>query len=328
MVEPRTAPDLVPGVAGDHRLEVGVERRARRQRAIHPGVAQHLAAHRKAGVEEGAPRLGDAVVGPAEQEGLDGCGERGGRLQAGQMRGVEPGDRGARNGRGDAVAMSLEGRREVPIAGDDKSRRRDPTQPAGERHVADGGAAAGVAVRAHAEQARAGGRHHARLPAPEPLGEEALHRHVGDGRGSAGPHRVQARLPEARVHLCRRARKDQRLHALGSGEGQGHGDHAAQRHAADGGAPDTSGVQHRQGVLGQVVQAVIARGRVRGAVPPRVHPQKPEARREIRDHAVPQAHVHPDGVQEQQRRLVGLAIGAPVQPHAIPVRERHQRSFR
>ncbi|AHY52699.1 hypothetical protein BJS_08904 [Bradyrhizobium japonicum SEMIA 5079] len=50
LVEMRPRPDLAPGVARDHVLEVGVKGIAARDRLVDPGIAQNLPAHIHAGI--------------------------------------------------------------------------------------------------------------------------------------------------------------------------------------------------------------------------------------------------------------------------------------
>ncbi|MGY4461801.1 hypothetical protein ACVWYI_005761 [Bradyrhizobium sp. LB13.1] len=50
LVEMRPRPDLAPGIAGDHVLEVGVEGIAARDRLVDPGIAQHFSAYIHAGI--------------------------------------------------------------------------------------------------------------------------------------------------------------------------------------------------------------------------------------------------------------------------------------
>jgi hypothetical protein len=93
-----------------------------------------------------------------------------------------------------------------------------------------------------------------------------------------------ALVPGGDIHGRRGAGQDQGLDPLGR-LGPGHGDHAAQRNAAEAGLGDARRVHHRQHVVGQQVEAVVAGRGVRGAVAAGVDPQQAEGGRQQRDAA-------------------------------------------
>ena len=196
---------------------------------------------------------------------------------------------------GDALPdlLGLGGRRRrVLLAGDDQRRQADRPDRLAQVHVADRGAAAGVALRRGLEDHLAHPLDHDRGLGAERLGEPALDHAVGERRHALLARDLDALVPEVlRLHVAGGRAQGQAAQPGPVRGAQQLPDHAAFGEAAEVRALDAEAVEQAERVVDQGLEAVGARRRRAAAVAAAVVAQHPVALRQRRQLRVP--HLEP-----------------------------------
>ena len=247
-------------------------------------------------------------------------------LDRGEMGGVEHHRSRARHGRGDPVAMFRGRCRDVLCPVDHEERRRETRQLVLQRHPRDGHAAGRIALRVRRQQRRARGAEKGRLPVPKALREETAEHGVGNRPHAFLAHDGRAFAHEVARHLGRGVGADDAVDAARMLDRKLDCRHAAHREAANMSASGPGRVEHRERVLGQHRDRIVASGRVGGSVTARVHAQHAEVPQQERRDGIPHGVVGAERIEEKKRRIFFIAVGAPIKTRLVAHHESHRSS--
>jgi hypothetical protein len=154
-------------------------------------------------------------------------------------------------------------------------------------HVPDRSGTAGVAIEVDRHEGTAHTAADFRMLRSELGCEETLHHGRRDRRHALAAQRLDARGPGGRIHLGGGAGEHQSREPLGCAQRQAHRHHAAQRQAAHQRLGYPGRIHDRERILGQLLDAVLTRRSIGGAVAQQIHAQYTELREQRRPHRIP-----------------------------------------
>src|SRR5690348_5970012 len=107
------------------------------------------------------------------------------------------------------AAMTLKWCRDILVTGDDQGGLVDRRYLVEQRHVANGGTAAGIAPRIEREEPCANDFDFGSVIAAEMIRKEPRHHRIHNRRHALTAHELDAVIPTFRIHLCGGASQDQ-----------------------------------------------------------------------------------------------------------------------
>ena len=154
-----------------------------------------------------------------------------------------------------------------------------------------------------------------RVGLPKFRRQETPQRQIEDRLGASVANRLHAGRPGARVHRCGGADRDEGFDPVRVIERQSHSHHAAQRDTSDRRPRYTRIIEHRDDIIDQHVDAIVASGRLRAAMATCIHPQHMEVG-QIGHDAIPEVQIGSDRIEEEKRLTFSIAGFLPMEPYA------------
>lgn len=153
------------------------------------------------------------------------------------------------------------------------------------------------------------------LPA-EGGGEEAAHGQVGDGGHAFLPDGPYPLVPCRGIHRRRSADQHEAGQTVGSGLRDLHADHPAERHPGEAEPLEPRRVGNGQYVGGKSGQSDIAGLSLGRAMSARIDAEQPEPFAQRGQDGIPQVHLGPNGIQQDQLRGIFGPVHLPIEAAA------------